>query len=32
LQNDLFYLAVALVFFAVTWGLVALFERLRRGP
>jgi hypothetical protein len=32
LPNDLFYLAVVLVFFALTWGLVALFERLRSGP
>jgi len=27
--QDLYYLAVALVFFALTWGLVVLFERLR---
>jgi hypothetical protein len=31
-MNDLFYLAVAVVFFTLTWGLVVLFERLRRGP
>jgi hypothetical protein len=28
-MQDLYYLAVALVFFALTWGLVVLFERLR---
>jgi len=31
-MQDLYYLAVALIFFALTWGLVVLFERLRRGP
>ena len=29
---DAIYLAVALAFFALTWGLVLLFERLRGGP
>jgi hypothetical protein len=28
-MQDVYYLAVALVFFALTWGLVVLFERLR---
>lgn len=29
-MSDALSLAVALAFFALTWGLVALFERLRR--
>lgn len=30
-MSDALYIAVSVAFFAVTWGLVVLFERLRRG-
>jgi hypothetical protein len=31
-MSDALYITVAVAFFALSWGLVVLFERLRRGP
>jgi len=31
-MTDALYMLVAVAFFALTWGLVVLFERLRRRP